>query len=291
MDVSRLDASAMDAAFCACVMGAVPVPFPSTFLAFFFGVSSSSDVSGSPKSSSSSSPPRLIAKRWSLSSEVPTARRLPAGSTSMLQHSAPSAATVCAQCWVSRSHTLTVASLLQVTSRTPEDPVAPADDDEAPPPPCAASASAKTASVTWSLWPRSLHRPVSATTSHTTTLVSLPPDTSMEPLALNRSAVTSDRWPLRSTSVDASSRDHSRMVPSAWPAATRSLPSARAMRVTAGSAPDSRGGGRRLLASTPRRTSHTARRSSAAVTRCLPVSSYTGGASGEATTPKARACS
>ena len=133
----------MEAAFCACVMGTL-APFSSALAVFFVRVSSSSDTSEepSPNSSSPSSYPRLTAKRWSLSSEVPTASRLPVGSTSMLQHSAPSAATVCAQCWVSRSHTFTVASLLQVTSRTPEDPV------DGAPPPAVASASAKTASVT-----------------------------------------------------------------------------------------------------------------------------------------------
>ena len=45
--------------------------------------------------------------------------------------------------------------------------------------------STNAASVTWSLCPRRRHRPVSATTSQTTTLVSLPPETSNDPDALN----------------------------------------------------------------------------------------------------------
>mmetsp|Transcript_16803 Transcript_16803/g.41272 ORF Transcript_16803/g.41272 Transcript_16803/m.41272 type:complete len:309 (-) Transcript_16803:97-1023(-) len=262
--------------------------------------SSSSSESASPPSPSSviCGCEPAMAKRCKRSSLVPTARRRPKGSTSRLQHSAPSAAMVCAQCCVSRSHTRTVLSLLHVTRRAPAETPTPPDPPPPPPPPPffttptnAPPTSTNTASVIWSLCPRRRHRPVSATTSHTTTLVSLPPDTSSDPPALKRSAVTSERCPLRRTSVLPSSSDHRRMEPSKAPAATRSLPSARAMRVTAGTTPLSRCGGTRLLASTPRRTSHTLRRSSAAVTRCRPLSSYTGEASGDATTPNARACS
>ena len=82
------------------------------------------------------------------------------------------------------------------------------------------------------------------------------------------------------------------MEPSAAPAATSDEPGALAILVTAGTTPLSRAGGIKLWCSTPRRTSHTARRSSAAVTTSFPFSSaYTGHASGDAITPNARACS
>ena len=227
--------------------------------------------------------PPATAKRWSRSSEVPTASLAPRASTSSDHASAPSAETVCAQCCVSRSHTRTVASLLHVTSRRPEA--------DAPRVSALLSPSTKHASVTCPLCPLRRHRPASATTSHTTTFVSFPPDTSREPSRENRSAVTSLLCPFKRTSVLPSTRFHRRIDPSLAPAATTSLPGARAMRVTAGSAPLSRGGGTSELARMPRRTSHTARRSSAAQTRFLPPASYTGAQSGDATTPNERACS
>ena len=160
------------------------------------------DFSSSTSSSSTSSsldPPRpKTEKTWSLSSAVPTTSRAPFGSTSRLQHSAPKCASVCAQCCVSRSQTRTAASLPQVTSRAPADAEALGVEGFI--------VSTNAASVTWSLCPRRRHSPVSATTSQTTTLVSLPPETSNDPDALNLSAVTSDLCPLSITSEVPSSR-------------------------------------------------------------------------------------
>mmetsp|Transcript_31532 Transcript_31532/g.79172 ORF Transcript_31532/g.79172 Transcript_31532/m.79172 type:complete len:340 (+) Transcript_31532:2046-3065(+) len=301
MGVRSSDASAMLATSCAFVSCRCSSPltrvapaaifaniFPFSFLPWAPSASASSSGSSSepsPSLSSSLRPvlssadwdsPPVTANRCRRSSAVPTASRRPCGSTSRLQHSAPTPARVCAQCCVSKSHTRTVPSLLHVTSRAPAATPAPAPPPARAslppplppgPPPTPGLDSTNTASVTWSLCPRSRHSPASATTSHTTTLVSLPPETSSVPPALKRSAVTSERCPLRSTSVEPSLRFHRRIDPSDAPAATRSVPSARAMRVTAGVAPPSRGGGTRLRASTPRRTSHTASRSRAAVTR------------------------
>mmetsp|Transcript_10341 Transcript_10341/g.31753 ORF Transcript_10341/g.31753 Transcript_10341/m.31753 type:complete len:247 (+) Transcript_10341:552-1292(+) len=139
----------------------------------------------------------------SSSPPAPPVSSVPAPSSAQIAQSSPDGTpTVCTQCWVCKSHRRSVPSL-ETEARAWSD-----SERIATP-------------VTAPRCPRSLQRPASATTSHSTSRVSAPPELSRLPSTEKARQSTEPRCPERVTRSAASSISHSRTVPSACPSPRR----------------------------------------------------------------------